>query len=123
MQVKPRFESYKVLKQIPLLKDDLGNDMCLTLLEVKLNSNIFEIVESPYTFWTVLGKNQEQYSNKSIAHSHVAFWREKKSFFKDIVEGMLVEEIIDGQHFLFSDIVGVRTIFKISRTTQDAKEA
>ena len=45
MQVKPRFETYKILEQYPILTDDTGNEMCLTLLEVKLPSDEDEIME------------------------------------------------------------------------------
>ena len=50
MQVKPRFETYKILEQYPFLKDDTGNEMCLTFLEVKLPSDENEIMESTYRF-------------------------------------------------------------------------
>ena len=35
MQVLPHFASYKILEQYPILKDDTGNEFCLTLFNYK----------------------------------------------------------------------------------------
>ena len=117
MQVKPRFETYKILEQYPILTDDTGNEMCLTLLEVKLPSDEDEIMESTYKFWTVIGKKQEQYNNKAVGYENIAFWKAKtKHLFKDIVHGFTIEEKEDGVHCVFDVEKGLRTFFKINRT-------
>jgi hypothetical protein len=118
MQVKPRFETFKILEQYPFIKDDAGNEMCLTLLEVKLPSDESEVVESTYKYWVVIGKNQHQWNNKAVSYESVAFWRAKKKekLFKDIVQGFTIEEIESGEHRVFdNDNSGLRTVFKINR--------
>jgi hypothetical protein len=118
MQVKPRFETYKIVEQHSLLKDDTGNEFCLTLLEVKLPSDDDEITETPYKFWTVVGKNQYKWSNKSVSHESIAFWRSdtRKNLFKGTVQGIIIEEIEDGIHTVIDkDKPGLRTRFKITK--------
>jgi hypothetical protein len=118
MQVKPRFEMFKILEQYPFLKDDTGNEMCLTLLEVKLQSDECEVMESTYKFWTIIGKNQYQWNNKAVSYESVAFWKVKKKdkLFKDTVQGFTIEEKEDGEHrFIDKDNLGLRTVFKINR--------
>lgn len=118
MQVKPRFETFKIIEQYPFLKDDTGNEMCLTLLEVKLPSNEREVIESTYKFWTVIGKNQYQWNNKAVSYESVAFWKvkTKDKLFNDIIHGFTIEEIEYGSHLLFdNDNYGLRTIFKIKK--------
>lgn len=118
MQVKPRFETFKILEQYPFLKDDTGNEMCLTLLEVKLPSDEDEVMESAYKFWTVIGKNQHQWNNKAVSYESVAFWKAKTKdkLFKDIVQGFTIEEKEAGEHrFIDKDNSGLRTVFKINR--------
>ena len=128
MQVKPRFETYKILEQYPFLKDDTGNEMCLTFLEVKLPSDEDEVIESTYKFWVVIGKKQEQWNNKAVGYESNAFWKTKtkEKLFKDIVQGFTIEEKESGEHCIFdtgnyfSDFSkvekGLRTRFKITRS-------
>lgn len=121
MQVKPRFETYKIIEQHPILKDDTGNEMCLTLLEVKLPSNEDEVMESPYRFWTVIGKNQHQWLNKAVSYDGVAYWRsqQKDKLFNDVVNGFAIEEKEHGEHSIIDkNTKGSTTIFKISRNKQ-----
>lgn len=117
MQVKPRFETYKILEQYPLIKDDTGNEMCLTLLEAKLPSSDDVIVESTYKFWSVIGKNQQQWNNKAVSYSSVAFWKTKTKdkLFKSVIRGFIIEEKEDGEHRLIDNNPGLRTVFKIKR--------
>lgn len=115
MQVKPRFEVYKIIEQYTFLKDDTNNEICLTLLEVKLPNSKMEVIESSYKFWTVIGKNQQIWNNKSVSYESVAYWKSSnKVLFKDIVNGFLVEEKENGTHNLFSQS-GARTTFTINR--------
>lgn len=120
MQVKPRFESFKILEQYSILKDDTGSEICLTLFEVMLPSNIYTFTESSYLFWEVVGKNQEQWNNKSVSYSNIAFWKKKQEhkYFNKTIKGFKIEEIEDGSHFLFGDYKdneSLRTKFIISR--------
>ena len=118
MQVKPRFETFKIIEQYPFIKDDTGNEMCLTLLEVKLPSDEDEIIESTYTFWTVIGKNQHQWNNKAISYESVAFWKDKTKdkLFNGIVQGFIIEEKEAGEHkFIDNNNLGLKTVFKIKR--------
>lgn len=118
MQAKPRFETYKILEQYSLLRDDTGNEMCLTLLDVKLPDNEREIAETPYKLWTVIGKNPYQWSNKAISYESCAFWKaqQKENLFKQAVNGFLIEEFQNGGHLVFNDkIWGLKTSFKIKR--------
>ena len=66
MQVRPRFETFKIIEQYPFLKDDTNNEMCLTLMEVKLTSNRLEIIDTPYRFWCCIGNRQEQEVSEAI---------------------------------------------------------
>lgn len=117
MQVKPRFETFKILEQYPFIKDDTGNEICLTLLEVKLPSNEDEVMESAYKFWTVIGKNQYQWNNKAVSYESVAFWKvkTKEKLFKGIVQGFTIEEKEAGEHKIFDNNSGLRTVFLINR--------
>jgi hypothetical protein len=120
MQVKPRFETFKILQQYPFLKDDTGNDICLTLMEVKPQSHDDEIVETPYQYWCCIGKKQEQWNNKAISYESVAYWKakSKENLFKGNVNGFDIEEVENGQHFMFDkNVCGLRTIFKLKRNT------
>ena len=120
MQVKPRFETFKILEEYPFMKDDLGNVMCLTLLEVKLPTDESEIIETTYKYWCIAGKKQEQWGNKSISYSSIAFWKAKKKdkLFKDVVNEFTIEEVECGEHTMFDNAdFGLRTTFKIKRVT------
>jgi hypothetical protein len=108
MQVKPRFEYFKILEQYFILKDDTNNDMCLTLFEVKLPDSTTEIIESSYKFWAIVGKTQVSWGNKSsdktpISYDNNAYWRskERKNLFKGEINGFLIEEEIRGFHNMF----------------------
>ena len=118
MQVKPRFESYKIVEQYPFLIDDTGNEICLTLMEVWLKSDETEIMETPYRFWCCIGKRQERWNNKAVSYLDIAFWKDekRKKLFKDTIHEFLIEEIEDGEHFVFSnEKPGLRTCFKLTR--------
>ncbi len=116
MQVKPRFETYKILEQYTVLKDDTGNELCLSLLEVKLPSTEDEIIDSTYKFWTVIGKIQKTWGNKAISYESFAFYKDpnKKNLFKGIVNGFIVEEKEFGQHYVDDVNVGLKTKFIIT---------
>jgi hypothetical protein len=128
MQVKPHFESYKILEQHPILKDDTGNEMCLTLFEVKLKDNENEVTETAYQFWRVVGKTQIQHNNKAISYECEAYWNanQRKNMYKGVVNGFLVEEAYYGVHNVFNKVfdrndpdeinkLDIKTSFKLKR--------
>lgn len=118
MQVIPRFETFKILEEYPFMKDDTGNVICLTLLEVKLPTDESEIIETTYKYWCVAGKRQEQWGNKAVSYNSEAYWNIKKKdrLFKDVVNGFTIEEVECGEHRMFDkDNSGLRTTFKIKR--------
>ena len=121
MQVRPRFETFKIIEQYPFLKDDTNNEICLTLMEVKLPSNRLELIETPYRFWCCIGSRQEQWNNKAISYQSVAYWRDKKrdKLFKGNINGFKIEEIEDGEHRLFDNNYGLRTTFIIKQDGED----
>lgn len=113
MQVKPRFESYSILEAHPIVTDDTGNEMCLTLVEAKLHSDSFEVMESSYRFWVVMGKKQVQWASKAVSYESIAYWNaEVRSLFKGEVNGFLIEELSAGTHALTGQ-KGLRTKFEI----------
>lgn len=113
MQVKPRFKNYKIVENYPIEKDDTGNSICLCKLEVTPRTYEDEIPISSYFFWTVMGLNQEVYGNKAVGYHNIAFWKEEKDvLYKGEIEGILIEEVNDGNHFLFQEI-GFRTKYNI----------
>lgn len=126
MQVKPRFEHYNILEQHPIVKDDTGNDMCLTLFEVKLNTTEDELINSTYTFWTVVGQRKFVWNNKAVSYSSEAFWNSKKNqgqMLKTEIKGLKIVEVISGEHCLFDPNgkeTGTRTRF-ILNTEQSKK--
>ena len=124
MQVLPHFASYKILERYPILKDDTGNEFCLTLFEVMPNSDDTTIVVNPYQLWIVVSSRKEFFSNKAVAYNDIASWKtkEKDSFFKEIVNGFLIEEYEYGYNGIFSGDsynspkkIGLNTGFKIAR--------
>lgn len=117
MQVKPRFDKYSFIEQHSIIKDDCGNDMCLTLLEVFYPKDEYEIQEEGYKFWTVIGRNREVWGNKAIGYEGVAFWNNKKRDLLTIkIKDFIITEINNGEHNLFDkDKQGLRTIFKIEK--------
>lgn len=118
MQVTPRFETYKIIEQHTILKDDTGNEMCLTLLEVMLPSDDYEAIDSSYKFWTVIGKHKIQWNNKAVSYNSDAFWKAKTKdkLFKGVINGFMVEEKEAGEHFIFdNNNLGLRTNFKIKK--------
>lgn len=115
MQVKPFFKSHKILEQYPILKDDTGNEFCLTLFEVTLPDDNNKVMESSYKFWTVVGNRLTEYFNKSTGYYDVAFYKAKeKKLFKGEINGFLVEEHNNGVHYVFGEY-SLRTIFTIKR--------
>ena len=117
MQLKPRFKDYKILEQHPILKDDTGNEMCLTLIEAHIPSNENEVTESPYRYWCVIGKNIVQWGNKATSHESIAYWKlTEKSMFNGVVNGFTIEEKPDGKHNVFEGIIGLRTRFNLTRS-------
>lgn len=124
MQVKPRFEHYSIIEQHPIVKDDTGNDMCLTLFEVKLNSSEDQLINSTYTFWTVVGHRKVVWNNKAISYSSEAFWNYKKNqLLNTEIKGLKIVEVISGEHCLFDPKgkeTGTRTRF-ILNTEQSKK--
>jgi hypothetical protein len=113
MQVKPYFESYNILKQIFITKDDTGNDINLTLIEGKLLNTEYEVIDSSYKFWTVIGKNQVQWNNKTVSYESIAYWKAlDKSLLNTEINDFIIEEVKDGFHTLFNE-KGLRTKFKI----------
>ena len=124
MQVLPHFASYKILEQYPILKDDTGNEFCLTLFEVMPNSDDTTIVVNPYQLWIVVSSRKDVFSNKAVAYNGTAVWKtkEKDSLFKEIINGFLIEEYEYGYHGMFSGGIfchpkkfGLSTRFKITR--------
>lgn len=102
MQVKPRFDNYKFLEQFPIIKDDTGNELCLSLIEAKLPNTNSEFVISYYKYWTVVGKKQDKWGNGAISYSDIAYWKEKnKKLLKIEINGFLIEEIDAGLHHIF----------------------
>jgi hypothetical protein len=121
MQVKPRFDFYKFLEHHPIIKDDTGNELCLTLVEAKLPSYPHEFVESTYKFWTIIGRNQRQWNNKAVSYESTAFWKSKeRKLLKIELNGLIIEELTDGTHYVFAasvppkEEIGCRTTFIIS---------
>ena len=105
MQVKPRFENFKIVKSYPIITDDIGNQMCLCLIEVKPNSDDSEIVISSYKCWTVIGtKITTNYKNGAVGYNSNAYWKNKKlkrKLIKTEIENIKIEEKICGEHSLF----------------------
>lgn len=124
MQVKPRFEHYSIIEQHPIFKDDAGNDMCLTLFEVKLKTTEDELINSTYTFWTVVGQRKVVWNNKAVSYSSEAFWNYKKKkdqLLNTEINGLKIVEVISGEHCLFDPKeTGTRTRF-ILNTEQSKK--
>jgi hypothetical protein len=122
MQVKPRFESYKILETHPIVIDDTGNQISLTLISATLPSDKDEIVTTPYQFWAVIGKNQVVWGNKAISYDSAAFWKHdnKRKLISTIINDIEITEVEDGEHGLFiiprtQEIPGKRTRFKIKK--------
>lgn len=124
MQVLPHFANYKILEKYPILKDDAGDEFCLTLLEVMPHSDDTTIVVNPYQLWIVVSTRKEVFSNKSVAYNEIAVWKTKTkdNLFKEIINGFLIEEYENGYHAMFSEgifshpkKIGLRTGFKITR--------
>ena len=123
MQVKPRFQSYKILEEFYLLTDDTGNKFNLVLIEVKLPDSIDEIVETTYKFWTVIGNNKQiTWSNKAVSYEDVCYYKDKvkANLFKEIINGFNIEEVVSGFHHVFvtdniKEQEGLRTTFTIKR--------
>ena len=115
MQVKPRFESYKFLEQYPIVKDDLGNEMCLTLVEAKIKSNMFERVHSVYQYWAIVSKTKEQYNNGAVGYSRDAFWDCEKldrELIHNSINGIEFKEVECGKHSMFPNRFGIKTRFE-----------
>lgn len=116
MQVKPRFESYKILEQHHVLKDDKGEELCLTLFEAKLPDNEHDMIVTPYRFWTVVCKNSYQWANKAVSYEDCAYYRKEPKLFSGIINGIEVEEYLCGTHrVLDDDKSGPKTSFKIRK--------
>lgn len=117
MQVKPCFESYKILEQHFITKDDTHNDMSLTLLEVKLKSDDDIIIDSSYRFWAVMGGKKEVWANKAESYESIAFWENpRKPFINTIINGFSIEEVLNGGFYNEKNkSLGIRTKFKIER--------
>lgn len=71
MQVKPRFDNYKILEQNPIFKDDTGAELCLTHFSAKISGDESIIVDSNYTFWTVVSKSSYTWNNKAVSYSDI----------------------------------------------------
>ena len=78
MQIKPMFESFKILETHHIIKDDSGNDMVLALCEIKRKDSEYDIINDSYTIYTVLGLTQTSYTNGAIAYYSNAFWNGKR---------------------------------------------
>lgn len=120
MQIKPRFIKCDALEQYPILKDDLGNEACLTLFEATFPDDGDTLIISSYKFWSVCGKNIEQYSNGAIARSSYFYWNTsiKNELYKGSINGIYIEEFECGQHCMFSyKEPGIKTGFKIKKVT------
>lgn len=121
MQTLPRFKSYKILQQYPIITDSTGNEINLTLFEVWLNSNNDEIIQTAYQFWTVCGKAQEKWQNGAISYKSEAYWQ---GMYRELLTTTITTT--DGLHFKIEEIVsmfphhmygndqpGTKTYFKI----------
>lgn len=85
----------KIIQQIPFLIDAIGNQFSLALIEEKDKSSSDFIVETPYTFWTIISDNESEY----------AFWRKEDSqrdLINKVINGIEVIERTAGIHYLFA---------------------
>ena len=117
MQTKPRFERSTFIEQYPVVTDDTGNTMMLTLVEATPQSVNGEFVVSPYRFWVVIGKRQEKWGNGVVSYEDHCYWKAKdKEMIKTEVNGLVIEEYAAGGHFMFpQDGLGLKTSFRISK--------
>jgi hypothetical protein len=107
MQVKPRFNSYKIIQQIPLCKDDYGNQMCLTTIE-------YSILDKHDILIEVISDKKEKWNNGAESYSSIAYYNVlTKELLKITIDNLLIEELEDGYHTLNNK--GLRTKFKITQ--------
>lgn len=107
MQVKPRFKDYKIISQIPLLKDDYGNQMCLTEIEYINDNNKVILTE-------VISDKKEKWNNGAESYSSIAYYNVlNKELLNIKINNFHIEELKDGYHNLTNK--GLRTKFQITK--------
>lgn len=97
MQVKPRFKSYRMLKKIPVIKDNKANQMCLTLVSAIEGNDV------PYKFWTVVSDRQTKWQNGALSYDYAAYWTGMylgRDLIDKEIEGLHIVEYMDGVHAL-----------------------
>lgn len=126
MQLKPRFESFKIKEKHELLKDDTGATFSLTKIQVYLPQNKYEIAISPYEYWCVINDKMDIWSDKTtISFGSYAFWKDSKreNLIQKTICGVKIKEVLSGEHYIFCNKkmpkrkdgdFGVKTTFEIS---------
>jgi hypothetical protein len=123
MQLKPRFEKFKIKERHKLLKDDSGATFYLTKVEAFIPSDKNEVTTTPYEYWCVINDKQDNWSNKKVvSYGSEAFWKanERTNLLDTEIKGLRIKEVFSGSHYYFStkkmpsdEDKGVRTTFEI----------
>lgn len=125
MQLKPRFENFKIKERYELLTDDNGIKFFLTKIEAYIKSDKLELTITPYEFWCVVNNKTNDWSNKKIiSYSSDAFWKSHKKdvLFNKVINGIRVKEVLNGKHYIFCNKqvpkeetdFGIKTTFEVS---------
>ncbi len=112
MQIKPGFDSFKELEKHYICTDDRGVKYSLVHFvgEKTTSFRVYEKETKITDAWVVIADTVDTHSNGFTGRQNNLFWRDKaKPLMVVEIEGKKFEEVEDGTHSMFWELIPSKT--------------